>query len=87
MSQLNFAVVDRLQFRLAQAEFEIQRLVARVAALEAGAPLPPDQVIEVIPAAPPAPEQPQPKPIDQPVADVELDLMSGGLIPTGSKRK
>lgn len=44
---------DNLQHRLSQAEDEILRLFARVAALESGTPLPHDQVIAVMP-------QPQP---------------------------
>ena len=47
-------ILDTVQFRVTQAENEVKRLQARVTALEASAPLPPDQKVEITPT-------PQPK--------------------------
>jgi hypothetical protein len=92
MSQVTFAVIDRLQFRLAQAEFDIQRLLARVTALEGGQPLAPDQTTAVIPAPAPEPatnfvapsanlaEPQQPQPLE-----VELNILSGQGMTAGQR--
>jgi hypothetical protein len=47
---------DQTQFQLAQAQDDIKRLTARVTALEAGTPLPPDGVPDIQPTLP-APEK------------------------------
>lgn len=70
---------DQLQHAVNVAQEEIDRLKARVAALEAGAPLPPDQVIAV-PVSPhydpPAPEPVAVAPAPEPVIP-ELNLAAG----------
>lgn len=83
---VTFADFDRVQFRLAQAEDQIKRLLARVTALEGGDQLSPEPKVELIPTIPaPAPEPQQPKPIEKPI-EAELDLMSGSfIIPTGRR--
>lgn len=85
---VNFQDFDRVQFRLAQAEDDIKRLLARVTALEGGTPLPPEPEVEIVPTvAAPAPtsEQPKPQP-PEPPADVELNILSGAGLTTGSRR-
>jgi hypothetical protein len=87
MSSVTFADFDRVQFRLAQAEDQIKRLLARVAALEGGEPLAPEPKIEIVPTiAAPAPE-PVPQIQEKPVAVVELDVMSGMGLTAGPLRR
>ena len=77
-------LIDRLQFRLSLAEAEIHRLQARVAALERGAPLPPDQRPEMQPEEP-VPQLPRSEP--EPLEIPELDLLSGHGLTAGPIRR
>lgn len=89
MAETQAHINDRLQWRLTLAEDAIKRLEARVKALEAGQPLPPDQKPEFnvtpkpVEAPAPAPAQtvapvPQPKPVDGPELDLSVGLPAGG---------
>jgi hypothetical protein len=86
---IDFRVIDSLQFRFSQMEDTIARLKARVTALEAGSPLPPDREIVVAPVihAPvhvpePSVEQAPPPPQAPPQ---EIEYSVGMLMPTGGR--
>ena len=86
--QISFADFDRLQNNLRQAQDDIVRLKARVAALEGGEALPPDQTVTPAPSQPITCEerimQHAPAPVAQPDIDTELDLTRG--LTTGGRR-
>jgi len=81
---------DQLQHAVNVAQEEIERLKLRIAALESGTALPPDQVI----AVPLSPHFDPPVPETAPVAVTpsvevavpELDILSGGGLTAGGRR-
>jgi hypothetical protein len=86
MAENQTHINDRLQWRLSQAEDDIKRLLARVTALEAGAPLPADQTAEIQPAtitceesiAQHAPvQQPNPEPQTTLTPDISVGWVGG----------
>jgi len=88
---LDFRVIDSLQFRFSQMEDRIARMQARISALESGQPLPADQLIEVAAPvihyeAPPEPSVEQ-APLPAPSAPPQvIEYSEGMLMPTGARR-
>ena len=86
---IDFAVLDRFQFNLRKLEDEVTRLKARVTALEAGSPLPPDQLSVAAPVLSnwiePLPE-PQVAPTLTVVPEcTEINVLAGGGMTAGGR--
>lgn len=75
-------VADRLQWEQNKLRDELARLTARVAALEAGAPLPPEPKVEIQPTIPapvqsPSTPEPQPEVEKSPIPDISVGWIGG----------
>jgi hypothetical protein len=77
--QTEFQLYDRVQFDIGRLEDLLKALTLRVAALEAGTPLPPDQTIVPVPLPPVAVAviEQQPTPLPTPALETELCIASG----------
>ena len=80
MAETEFHILDRLQWRLSQAEDDIERLKARIAALEGGTPLPPQPQPEFTPSTG-APQalaiQPTVPQVETPIPDITVGWVGG----------
>jgi len=82
MAETQSHINDRLQWRMSLLEQEMQRLQARVAALETGNPLPPEPKPEITPTISqpqvPAPEHVATAPVaEAPIPDISVGWIGG----------